>query len=611
MGRYKVIIRLLAACVVCGVLLFSFKDCKRTSGDQPPRDRLLPLQLKDVDEVNLTLASGNEVILEATPSGWIMTSPSKSRALDAAVQRLLDAFEQAPLQELIDLEEKELRNLTTADFGFDNPVGRLSIRGPRFRAHITVGDCDAVTNSLFVSLNMNQVHNQNQDVLVTTPSLREFFLKTPADYMDRRVFQCNMRMVHTIILRRPTLGDVKLVRAENNRQWSLVQPIAARADWDTVGRLFEILSEATFVDNDTDGPKPQAGSLDQTESPSVTLFSKNDLAGQTLVLGDRVPGDADLTYARGPTGVMAVTGTVRRIVLSPAYDFRDRRLFPAAESIAVQSLSIDADGRTLSLRRAETGWAVTAPVSAVAEPGEVAALIDAVLSLRAERFETFDAQTVGERIASATVVSSRDGNPFAFSIYSPNSNSTGRLGILPDGSDTLYLVSDTAVSNILSRCLDPRPIMSRTVLAINEDDVRAVTVASTGATTQRIEKVAGEWKSATPGRQTDEAAVRRFFAAVSSIRAESVVSLAPTNALPLAGGAEISFDMDDGASLRRILTIGPRYENSYPAAVKGRDTIFILSLDTVSGLTQNLFISEEPAPAEPPANPPIADKDPK
>ena len=69
--------------------------------------------------------------------------------------------------------------------------------------------------------------------------------------------------------------------------------------------------------------------------------------------------------------------------------------------------------------------------------------------------------------------------------------------------------------------------------------------------------------------------------------------------------------MDDGASLRRILTIGPRLEDGCPAAVKGGDTIFILSPETVSGLMQPLFILEEPAPTETPANPPVADKDPK
>lgn len=610
MGRYKVIVRLLAACFICGAVLW---ECdSHPSPAQMRRDHLLPLQLRDVSDISLTLADGREVVFETSPSGWNMTRPSRGRALSAAVQRLLDALEQAPLLERIDNEEIRLRQLTPEDFGFGNPAGKVAIRGPRFQMRLVVGYCDSVTNGLFVALAENHGRNDDQDVLVTTPSLREFFLKTPADYMDRRVFQCNMSMVHTVILRRPALGDVKLVRdEENKRQWNLVQPIGARADWETVGRLFEVLSATTFVDNDPDGARLQGGVFDPGEAPSVTLFGKNDLAGQTLVLGDRVPGDADLAYARGPDGVMTVTGAVRRLVLAPAYDFRDRRLFPASEPLEVQSLSIDAEGRTLSLRRAETGWAVTAPVSDAAEAGDVAALLDALLSLRADRLEPFDAETAGERVASVTAAPGRDGRPFAFSVYGPGPGSGGRLGILPDGSEALYLVPAAAVSNVLAYCLDPRPLISRTVLAVGEEHVRAISVASAGTATQRLEKVAGEWKSATPGRQADEAAVRRFFTAAAAVRAERVASLSPTPLLPLGGGVEIAFDMDDGASLRRILTIGPRQDDGHPAAVKGSDTIFILSPETVSGLTRPLFVSEESALAEAPASPPPADKDKK
>ena len=611
--KIKVLIRLLVACIICGAVLWHVECDSHSSSDQPRRNnRLLGSTLKDCDEITLTLANGSEVALELSQSGWNMTRPSRGRAFVPAVQRLLDAFEQAPLLEHIEDEDMQLRELTPADFGFDNPLGRISIHGPRFRAQLAIGDCDATTNSLFVSFNMDHVRGRRQDIYTTTPALREFFTMTAADYMDRRVFQCNMSMVHTVILRRPTLGDVKLVRDEGNkRQWNLAQPISARADWDVMGRLFDILADAKFIDNYQDGSSTPSSGLGQSEAPSVTLFSKNDLAGQTLVLGDRVPGDADLTYARGPTGVMTVTGAVRRIVLAPAYDFRDRHLFPVTTSLAVQSLSIDTGGLSLSLRRAESGWAITAPVAESAEPGDVASLLDALLSLCAERFLPFDQQAAGERIASATIVSGRDRSPFSFTVYDPGSDASGRLGVLPDGGDALYLVPAAAVSNVLLRCLDPRPLISRTVLAINEEHVRALTISGPGTSTQRLEKVAGEWRSATPGRQTDEASVRRFFSAVAAVRAESIASFAPANAPNLAGWAEISFDMDDGASLRRILTIGQRQEDGHPAAVKGRDTVFILSPETVSGLTRPLFASEAPAPAEVSANPPLADKDSK
>ena len=609
MGRNKVIIRLLVACCICGTVLWHLECDSRQTDGQIHRTRLFPYPLKDVTGISLSLENGAEVVLEASPSGWNTTSPSQGRANAQTVQRLLDAFEQAPLLDHLDPATISDCELKDEDFGFDKPLGVIDLFGPRFDIKLKVGNCDAVTNGLFMSF--AQHTGKERHVFVTTPALREFFLMTPADYMDRRVFQCNMSMVHTVILRRPALGDVKLARDERNRhQWNIVQPVSARADWDVVGNLFDVLAAATFVDNSPDAAKQPASGLGQGEAPSVTLFSKNDLAGQTLALGDRVPGNADLTYARGPSGVMTVTGAVRRLVLTPAYEFRDRRLFPSTRIPEVQSLSIDTEGRSLALRRADDGWSVTAPVSDAADSDAAAALMQEILSLRADGFAPFTLQTAGARIATVALTLGRDRAPFSFTVHALPADAEGRIGILPEGLDALYLAPAQTFSNILARCLDPRPLISRTVLAINEEHVRAVTVAGT-AETQRVEKVSGEWIAAAPGRKVDEAAVRHLFEALAAVHAESVASLVPSEAPPLAGGAEIAFDMDDGATLRRILAIGPRQADGYPAALKGRDIVFILSPETASALTRPLFAPEGPALGGVQAPPPQADKEPK
>ncbi len=579
MGRKKIILRLLAACFFCALVLKLIDDNARYNPRLTRRGRLLPAPLGDVSQIHLTLADGQRVSFAADTEGWKMTEPRHGRALTPAVQRLLDAFEQAPLLEYIDAEDFVLRELSPADFGFGNPIGQIVLRGPHTGIKLVVGDCDAVTNSLFVSF------DTDKGVCVTAPSLREFFLRDPLDYADRRVFQCNMSMVHTVVLRRPSLGDIKLVRDNSRRnQWNIAQPFEARADWDAVGRLFDTLASATVVNDFQSSAQIPAEGLDQHGAPSITLFCKNDLVGQTLVIGAPVPGDGDLTYARRHDGILTVTGSVRRLVLASAHDFRDRRLFPAAPPLSVQSLSIEADGRVVSLRRTDSGWTITAPVSDLAEPSEVAALIDRLLSLRAERFASFDARSCGPRIASATVVSQQ--GRYSFGVYGPTPDADGLPGILPDGSDTLFLVSAAMVSNILGNCRDPRPLLSHTVLSLGEKQVRAVSLSRPGMPDERIEKVAGEWSAAVPGRLVDEPTVRRFFAVVADVRAESVAALAPTNSLPLDGGAEISFDLDDGTSLRRTLTIGPRLENGGRAAtVKGHDAVFLLSPETASVLT--------------------------
>ena len=603
MGRKKVILRLLAACLTCAIVLRLLNDDALSPARRMRRGRLIATSLRDVNQVSLTLSDGRKVALRADDDGWVMTEPRNAPALTPAVQQLLDAFEQAPLHEYIDEEEVALRELTSADFGFDNPVGQIALRAPSFGIKLTVGDSDAVTNGLFVSF------DADGGVCVTDPSLREFFLKSPLDYADRRVFRGSMRMVHTIVLRRPTRGDVKLVRDTARRQWLITQPMEARADWDSVGRLFSVLTAATVIDDFTSDSAIPAGALDQGDAPSITLFSKNDLVGQTLVLGDSPPGNADITYARSANGVFTVTGAVRRIVLAPAHDFRDRRLFPASTPISVQSLSLETAGNALSLRRAQKGWTITAPVSDNAEPGEVAALIDAILDLRAERFAPFDGKDAPPRLATVSVGSTQ--GRFAFDVHGELPDFPGRAGILPEGSDTLFVVSASTVSNILGRCRDPRPLLSRTVLAVDEEHVRAVTLSRPGTPDERIEKVGGEWAAAAPGRLVDEPTVRRFFAAAAEIRAETVAALAPTNALPLDGGSEITFDLDDGTALRRVLTIGPRLGSGHPAGVKGRDAVFLLPPETASILTRPFYTVEAAATGESPTPSPATEPESK
>ena len=603
MGRIKVIVRLLVACCICALVLRLIEESNVLATHRARRNHLLPTTLKDVSQISLTLVDGQKVSFTADDGGWEMTHPRHGRALTSSVLRLLDTLEQAPLVEYIDAEEFALRDVSAADFGFDNPVGHLALRGPRTDIKLTVGDCDAVTNGLFVSF------DTDDGVCVTTPALREFFLKPPLDYADRRIFQCDMSMVHTVIIRRPSLPDIKLVRdISQRRQWNIAQP-KARADWEAVGQLFDLLASATVIEAFPSSMQVPGDGFDQREAPSITLFCKNDLAGQTLVLGNPVPGDADLTYARGPDGIVCVTGAVRRLALASALDFRDRRLFPAASPLSIQSISIDADGRTLSLRRADSGWAITAPVSDKAEPGEVAALVDAILPLRAERFAPFDVATSDSRIASIALVSKQ--GRFSFGVYGETPRFPGRLGLLPDESDTLCLVSAATVSNILARCRDPRTLLSRTVLAVNEDRVSAVTLSRPGLPDERIEKVGGEWAAAAPGRVVDEPTVRRFFAAAAEIRAETIAALAPTNTLPLDGGAEIIFDLDDGTALRRVLTIGPRLESGHPAGVKGHDPVFLLSPETASILTRPFYTVETAAPAEATFTPPATEPESK
>ena len=609
MRRLKIIARLAIACFVLVAVLWQINKMS-TTVDRRARhgETLVGSPLKDVIRIDIEFANAKQVSLEADAGGWSIIGPRSMRASEPAVMELLDTLEFARRDDFIDSDEMELRGLTLENFGLaPTPFGTIRVVGRHFDLKLVAGDCDPLTNGFFVAL--EPPGGRIGGVFVTDASLRSVFLKSPEDFADRRVFQCNLSLVHTVILRRPSGGDIKLLRA-GRHQWKITQPYEARADWNAVGRLFDILAAAT-VEGEYLADAPSARtSLDKAGSASIVLFSQDDFAGRTLFIGDSVSGGGDLAYAQYPDGgAITVTGALRRaILLSDARDFLDRSLFPPAKSTAVKAISVESAGHHLSLRcTGKGGWSFAAPVSSAAEPGKVAPMIDGILSLKAEELAPFDQSASGPRIAAATVdlASGR----VAFDIYNAPSGVPDRLGLLPEGSPSLFVVPGATVSNLLALCTDPLPLLSRTVASVKEDDVRAVTVARPGAFEERIVRSAGEWAAAEAGRAVDEVSVRSFFSAAALVRAETVAALAPTNSMPSEGFAEIAFDMADGASLRRIITIGPRTSGGHYARVKGHDTVFLISPETASALASPLLIPEVAAPAGESATPPPAGKD--
>ena len=499
MGRMKTMARLLTAVTAFGLILWQFERFSGAVSHRRPREGMLVgVPLRDATRIDIEFTNAKEVVLEAGSDGWSIVGPPRMRASTPAVMELLDSLEFARRDDFIDSHEMTLRGLTLGDFGLaPSPRGSIRVTGRHLDLKLVAGDCDPFTNGLFVAFDMSS--GRGGGVYVTDASLRSVFLKSPEDFADKRVFPCDMSLVHTVILR-------------------------------------------------------------------------------------------------------------RAVLLSDEKDFRDRSLFPATKAAAVQTLSIESADHHLSLRRAgKEGWALAAPVAAAADPDAVADLNASVLSLKADELADFKSAVVGPRVATASVELSS--GRVAFEIYGAAPDEPARMGILPEGSSTLFLVPAANVSNLLASCANPIPLLSRTVIAVKEEEVRSVTVSRPGAFEDRVVRSSGKWTSAEAGREVDDAAVLRFFASAAFVKAKTVAALAPTNAMPAEGFAEIAFDMADGASLRRILSIGPRIPDGHYACVKGHDTVFLISHETASALAQPLFIPEVAAPAGEPIAPPPAGKD--
>lgn len=591
MFDFKTTFRLLCACAVCLGIIWAIDNA--TPGRRGlRRDRLVGFSMRDADQLVIERTDGRIVELRLHGGKWGLVRPREAPADAEAVKKALDELERAPVAERIDSHDMELRELSLADFGLAPPKGRVIVRSPRLRAEMLYGDYDAATNGLFVKF------EPGVDVYVTSPSLRSLLSLSDRDFVDRRLFPYDMRLVNAAVIRRPEAGDLKLVRSGRS-SWTITQPTEAPADWDAVADFFETLSGTIAIDYAGAGAP---SSLDPDSAATIRLFAQNDVSGRSVLVGGRVPGEADLAYAQGQNGaVVIVTGALRRVAMTTAYDFRSRRLFPSSSAKPVSSVLVETPSASVSLRRSEGGaWTLTAPIAAAAEPGEAASLIDAILSLTAERLVPAvpaEAGSVSNRIASMTIAY-RDGT-VVLDAFRRDNDQAGRVAVLPKDSDTIFLVNPAAISNVMERCADPRALVSRTVIDVDPDAVRTITISHGGDGTNAVESaefVAGEWSSATPGRELDATALRRLLAAVHPLKATSVVT-AERGDEPLAAddSVVIAFGFADGPTLRRSIVLGPCGEDgSRQVYVTGSDIVYSLAPDAAAKLAGAILLPDMP-----------------
>lgn len=587
MFDFKTTFRLLCACATCLGILWAF-DHATPEPHGTHNGRLLGFNMTDADQLLIERNDGRIIELRQQRGEWRLVRPRAAMANDETVRKALDELERATIIERIDSHDLQLRDLSHGDFGLTPPKGRVIVRGTRFRAEILYGDYDAATNGVFVKF------EPGIDVFVTSPSLRSLLSLSDRDFADRRLFPSDMRLVKAIVIRSQETGDLKLVRS-GRFAWTITQPVEAPADWDTVARFMDILSSSTSLDFARAGAPL---SMDPASATTIRLFAQNDVAGHSVMIGGHVPGEVDHAYAQDQDGaVVVVTGALRRAAMMTAYDFRSRRLFPSSSSRPVKALTIETPSASITMRRGDGGdWSLTTPVAAPAEPDAIAALVDSILSLSAERLvptTAWDAPDV-RRLASVAVAYGEE--RVAFDILENPGEARWKVALAREGETMLFLVEPSAVEGILAACAYPRAVVSRTMIDLDPDAVRTVTISHGGEVQESAERLAGEWTSATPGRKLDSGALMALLAAVRPLRAASVVSAErDEDPFPADDTLVIAFGFADGATLRRSIVVGaPAGDGSRQAYVTGSDILFSLASETAAALARPILMPDTP-----------------
>jgi hypothetical protein len=224
-------------------------------------------------------------------------------------------------------------------------------------------------------------------VFLVSSFVESSFKKDPFSLRDKTILKVDRTKVDGFTA---SDGKTTLEFAKNGSDWTIVKPIAARADFGAVEGAIERLATANMQGITADS----AASLTQygLDKPTATMAVKSGSSSATLTLGKTENAVVFAKDASRPL-IFTVAPTLRDDVIKPVGDFRRKDLFDARSFTATRleftrgsdtqtfekSKSKDKDGKEVEVWKDAKG--------ATVDTMKIEDLLNKVTGLRASSFE--------------------------------------------------------------------------------------------------------------------------------------------------------------------------------------------------------------------------------
>ena len=504
---------------------------------------------------------------------WRLVRPLAARADPLAIARLLGALQELPRGDVL-LPPKRAGN-PYAPYGLDAPRAAIALLSGTATNRILIGRRTPLGDGVYVR------QSEQAGLVRLDPALLGLLPAGAEALRDRALLAGAPADIDRLDVRGPG-GYLQLARAEHNG-WRLYQPFAARADAATVAALVEKLLACSVVQFVQDGVGDLAPyGLDSQSAVSAVLNTDAGDGSQVLVLGDPLPNDPALVYARlqAENSIYAVPREVRQALLVAPDELRDRRL-PGLDPDELRGLRVAAGETVLEFRQDDGAWRIVAPLRAPAEAEAVRDLLRSWADVRLGAFENAATSAPPpEWTREIRLTPRRDRAPDVVLRVAPVPDNPDACRVAVEGEAS---VAVAAPARLLDFPLDPRPYRARDVLELAPADVDRIRIAAGEATVQiDRDPSTGQWVPAAPW-------LDGLLAALAPLRAESILPAAAE--LPPAAfdppHLVLSVRLRGASGIAATLSVGAETEpgGARLATLRGRDFVFTLPAWTVAALT--------------------------
>jgi hypothetical protein len=377
--RSKTTLILLAIAIAAGVYI-KYVDSNRPDTQEATRRGQNVVNFDREKITGISIQNGDDKIeIKKIDDKWRLEAPIKDQADSSLIDNLVMDLEGWQKETTIPARELEKDKSKLTEFGLGKPKLRLKLLGENAPPEILLGKDAALDNRMYVRL------ENSKDVFLTSQSVRKDLERKAEDFRDRKLTALTAAFVTRIVLKTPA-GEMELEKKTDH--WEIAKPLRARADDQKVGDLIAQITTAhiqQFVADDRGDLHPYG--LAEPRG-SVTLFAKDDKAGQMLQIGGVPEKAKDQVYARfAPrNGVYELPNKIAEILNTKPNDLRDKHLIRIDTNI-LDRITIDAaeKGKTVLARKGES-WTIASRNNQPANSSAVNRLLEA---LQGEQVTTF------------------------------------------------------------------------------------------------------------------------------------------------------------------------------------------------------------------------------
>lgn len=588
------LILLVVALALGGLVALDYQKGTTTDEAVAKRKRLIAIDRAEITRIELS-RTNETIVLTKTNNHWQLNQPVDYPADYSAVVGLLDELQFADRQRT--LSEDELREMNPAALGLEPAAFVVTVTGKDGPVTVRLGGPTPTGQAVYA-----QVAGQKTVALLERAVVQRLD-RTHHDLRDRTVLPAMAATVSRLELKSTGLV-VELTRsttsASGESVWTLVQPLATRADQTAVGELLSALGSVRVVAFVSDDPKDlRAYQLDEPVR-EISLWNGAGDGGRTLLIGQSPTNDPAHVYAklRDRDTIFTLPVDALNKLAVTGNDLRDRAIV-VADPAAVHGLELQRGGERLALERTATGWSLVAPVRRPADPDAVAALLTALEEVRAAAFVAdvpVDLEPYGLAVPGALItLKGATTNTLAQLLLGGVSATNGWHFAKLAGEPFVYGVSTTLVARLPAQ---PQALYARRLAALSPPQITRLVVEQAG---QKIALDRGpdqHWKLVEPATGVlDADGVRALVETMAELRAEEFLPV--TAEQTAACGLERPALVITATTADRnyVLKVGFTEDaERYCAWWNDPESIFTLSAAAVQTLRKSVLASPPVAP---------------